>query len=108
MEIRDAGHLWGMDLKETTSLILQETDAQAKVACIGPAGENRVLMANIMNDTGRAAGRSGVGAVMGSKNLKAVVVRGTKGVTVTEGFRDAVLKAKEGFTYYQCNSGMQF
>lgn len=100
VEIRDAAHLWGMDTKQTTSMLLEETDAQAKVACIGPAGENQVLMANIMNDNGRTAGRSGVGAVMGSKNLKAVVARGTKGVTVTDGFRDAVQKAEEGFTYY--------
>lgn len=75
-EIRDAGHLWGKNTHETTEMLLKETDKRARVACIGPAGENRVLFASIMNDKHRAAGRSGVGAVMGSKNLKAVVVRG--------------------------------
>jgi len=65
------------------------------VACIGPAGERQVLFANVMNECGRAAGRSGVGAVMGSKNLKAVAVRGTGAVRVPDpkAFRDAVLRA---------------
>ena len=75
-ELRDAHHLWGHDTHQTTDTLLAETDAKAKVACIGPAGEKRVLFASIMNDKHRAAGRSGVGAVMGSKNLKAVVVKG--------------------------------
>ncbi len=78
VEIRPAAHLWGKDVHETTDILLGETDAKAKVACIGPAGENLVLMAVIMNDKHRAAARSGVGAVMGSKNLKAVVVMGRK------------------------------
>lgn len=78
VEIRPAAHLWGKDVHETTDILLGETDAKAKVACIGPAGENLVLMAAIMNDKHRAAARSGVGAVMGSKNLKAVVVMGRK------------------------------
>lgn len=75
-ELRDAGHLWGKNTHETTDTLLEETHAKARVACIGPAGEKRVLFAAIMNDKHRAAGRSGVGAVMGSKNLKAVVVKG--------------------------------
>ncbi len=78
VEIRPAGHLWGKDVHETTDLLLAETDPKAKVAAIGPAGENLVKMAAIMNDKHRAAGRSGVGAVMGSKNLKAVVAQGKK------------------------------
>lgn len=99
IEIRSAKDLWGKNTNETTSLIQSETDDDAKVACIGPAGENLVKFANIMNDNGRAAGRSGVGAVMGSKNLKAVAVRGTNGVTVAdpEGFREAVLDAIKEF-----------
>jgi aldehyde:ferredoxin oxidoreductase len=99
IEIRKAKHLWGKDTHKTTEAILTETDAEAKVACIGPAGENLVKFACIMNDSGRAAGRSGVGAVMGSKNLKAVAVRGTRGVTVAdpEGFRAAVLDAIKEF-----------
>jgi len=75
-ELRAAGHLWGQDTHRTTDTLLTETDAKAKVACIGPAGEKQVRFASIMNDKHRAAGRSGVGAVMGSKNLKAVVVNG--------------------------------
>jgi aldehyde:ferredoxin oxidoreductase len=75
-ELRAADHLWGKSTHETTDLLLAETEPKAKVACIGPAGENSVLFASIMNDKDRAAGRSGVGAVMGSKNLKAVVVKG--------------------------------
>jgi len=77
-EIRSARHLWGKDVHETTDILLEETSPDAKVACIGPAGENRALMAAIMNDKHRAAARSGVGAVMGSKNLKAVVAMGKK------------------------------
>ena len=75
-ELRSAAHLWGKNTHETTDILVNETDARARVACIGPAGEKKVLFASIMNDRNRAAGRSGVGAVMGSKNLKAVVVRG--------------------------------
>ncbi|EHQ88643.1 aldehyde ferredoxin oxidoreductase family protein [Desulfosporosinus youngiae] len=78
VEIKDAGHLWGQDVYATTKAVMQEFgDEKAKVLTIGPAGENRSLLASIMNDKFRAAGRSGVGAVMGSKNLKAIVVRGT-------------------------------
>ena len=77
VEIRPADHLWGMRVPEATDALLEETDEKARVSCIGPAGERLVKIASIMNDKHRAAGRSGVGAVMGSKNLKAVVVRGT-------------------------------
>ncbi len=80
VEIRSADHLWGEPVPAATDALLEETDAKARVACIGPAGERLVKMASIMNDKHRAAGRSGVGAVMGSKNLKAVVVRGTRDV----------------------------
>ncbi len=76
VEIRNAHHLWGKTTHETTDLLVGETDSKAKVACIGPAGERGVLFSSIMNDKDRAAGRSGVGTVMGAKNLKAVVVRG--------------------------------
>jgi aldehyde:ferredoxin oxidoreductase len=78
VEIRSAAHVWGKDTHETTDLLLAETHPDARVACIGPAGENLALMAAIMNDKHRAAARSGVGAVMGSKNLKAVVAMGNK------------------------------
>ncbi len=79
VEIKPASHLWGLDTHATTDKLLEEFgDNRAKVACIGPAGENLVKIACVINDKHRAAGRSGVGAVMGSKNLKAIVVRGTK------------------------------
>jgi aldehyde:ferredoxin oxidoreductase len=83
-ELRSAEHLWGKMVPETTRALLNETDPRAKVACIGPAGEKLVLFAAIMNDNDRAAGRSGVGTVMGSKNLKAVVVRGQGSVPVAD------------------------
>jgi aldehyde:ferredoxin oxidoreductase len=82
VEIRDAAHLWGKTSTATELAVISETHPDAKVACIGPAGEHQVLIACVMSDMGRAAGRSGVGAVMGSKNLKAIAVRGTKGLKV--------------------------
>ena len=75
-ELRSAAHLWGRTTHETDAALQGETARGARVACIGPAGERCVLFASIMNDRDRAAGRSGVGAVMGSKKLKAVAVRG--------------------------------
>jgi len=97
VEIRDASALWGQMVPETTDLVRKETDEEAKVACIGPAGEKLVLFAAIMNDMFRAAGRSGVGAVMGSKNLKAVAVVGTKPIQVADpkAFETAVLKGRK-------------
>jgi aldehyde:ferredoxin oxidoreductase len=75
-ELRDASHLWGLDTHQTEDLIRTESTDDTHVACIGPAGERLALIAAIINDKHRAAARSGVGAVMGSKNLKAVAVRG--------------------------------
>jgi aldehyde:ferredoxin oxidoreductase len=97
VEIRDASKLWGQLVPDTTDLVRKETDEEAKVACIGPAGEKQVLFAAIMNDMFRAAGRSGVGAVMGAKNLKAVAVVGTKPIQVADpkGFETAVLKGRK-------------
>jgi aldehyde:ferredoxin oxidoreductase len=88
IEIRSAEHVWGKTVFETTDQLIEETDRNAKVACIGPAGEKLVLYATIMNEKNRAAGRSGLGAVMGSKNLKAVVVKGSGSINVAdpEGF----------------------
>jgi len=84
IELKSAEHLWGKDVFETTDLLLEENERYARVACIGPAGEKQVLFATVMNDKDRAAGRSGMGAVMGSKNLKAVVVKGTKPIKVAD------------------------
>ena len=76
-ELRDAAHLWGKDTHETTDILMEEIgEKTAKVSCIGPGGENLSLISGIMNDKNRAAGRSGVGAVMGSKMLKAIIVSG--------------------------------
>ncbi|MCK5921506.1 MAG: aldehyde ferredoxin oxidoreductase family protein, partial [Methylococcales bacterium] len=77
IEIRPADHMWGKQVPASTDMMLAETHKKAKVACIGPAGERLVKSAAIMNDKDRAAARSGVGAVMGSKNLKGVVCMGT-------------------------------
>lgn len=78
VEIRDGTSLWGKDTFETEEALFSAEGKPAGVACIGPAGERMVLLANIMHDgrNARAAGRGGLGAVMGSKNLKAVVARG--------------------------------
>ena len=81
VELRDAAHLWGKSVWETETLIKKDhQDPLTRISSIGLAGENQVLFAAVVNDLHRAAGRSGVGAVMGSKNLKAIAVRGTKGV----------------------------
>ena len=80
-ELRDAGHLWGQSVWKTEEALKKEhQDPLLRISSIGKAGENQVLYAAVVNDLHRAAGRSGVGAVMGSKNLKAIAVRGTKGV----------------------------
>ncbi len=84
VEVKDAAHLWGKDTPATKQALLDETSARAAVASIGPAGENQVLFAAVMNDKDRAAGRGGLGAVMGSKNLKAVVVDGSQNVSVAD------------------------
>lgn len=77
VKIKDAGSLWGLCTTDTQHYLKELTgEAAAKVACIGPAGEKLVKYACVISDR-RAAGRGGVGAVMGSKNLKAVAVRGT-------------------------------
>lgn len=81
-ELKDAADLWGKSCWETEESIKHRLqDPLVRVSSIGAAGENQVLFACIVNDLHRAAGRSGVGAVMGSKNLKAVALRGTKGVS---------------------------
>jgi len=82
VEIRDAAHLWGKVVSDTTTTLMKEVPEKSRVMTIGPAGEKLSNMAAVMNDVSRAAGRSGVGAVMGSKNLKAITVRGTKKVAL--------------------------
>ena len=104
VELLSASHLWGKSTHKTEDLIRSEKDnlwiaKETSVASIGPAGENLVKIASIINDKHRAAARSGVGAVMGSKNLKAIAVRGTKTISVTNGkmFLDSAAKAWEKF-----------
>jgi len=87
VEIRDASHVWGKTTAETEDILRGETDPQARVAGIGPAGENLCRNACVINDKSRAAGRSGVGAAMGAKNVKAIVVRGTGAVAVSDPLR---------------------
>lgn len=84
-EIRDATRLWGKDCTQTQETLVEETgETDLRAAVIGPGGEKRSLMACVINDKHRAAGRGGCGAVMGSKNLKAVAVRGTSRIEVAD------------------------
>jgi aldehyde:ferredoxin oxidoreductase len=83
IEFRDASDVWGEDVFDTQELIKEELDdPEVKVLCIGIAGENLVRFANVMTGMKNAAGRSGMGAVMGSKNLKAIAVRGTMDIEI--------------------------
>ena len=80
-ELRDAADLWGKSVWQTEEQLKKaHQDPLLRISSIGKAGEHQVLFAAVVNDLHRAAGRSGVGAVMGSKNLKAIAVRGTQGV----------------------------
>jgi aldehyde:ferredoxin oxidoreductase len=120
VDIRDASHLWGKDTYETEELIKEELgDRRAQVMSIGPAGENLVKYACVMNDRGSTAGRCGLGAVMGSKKLKAVVARGNKKAPIAdeEGYKDAREKMNkmlefsmvaEGFRAFGSNVHMEY
>jgi aldehyde:ferredoxin oxidoreductase len=97
-ELRPAQHLWGKVTADVDAALKQEVgDGKAEIAQIGPAGENLVRFAAIMNMVNRANGRTGMGAVMGSKKLKAVVVRGTQTPkpAMPEEFRGLVKRLKE-------------
>jgi aldehyde:ferredoxin oxidoreductase len=104
VELLSASHLWGKSTTRTEELIRSEKEnlwiaKETSVASIGPAGERLAKIASIINDRHRVAARAGVGAVMGSKNLKAIAVRGTQTITVADGtlFADAVARAWEKF-----------
>jgi aldehyde:ferredoxin oxidoreductase len=104
MEILRAGHLWGKDVYETQDLIKGEVGRRnARVATIGQAGERGVLYASICCDHGRMAGRTGLGAVMGSKNLKAIAVYGRKKIPVAQGVRFAAVRSAANRTLKQDN-----
>ncbi len=93
-EIKDAAALWGKDCLETEGSLKEIYGKNAGVACIGPAGEKLSLMAAIMHEMGRAAGRSGLGAVMGSKKLKALVVRGNMKIPMADEAKAKELRQK--------------
>jgi len=97
VEIRDARHLWGHDVRETDSMLKKETgDPKISSLCIGPAGENLVRYSAVMVNIYRCASRCGMGGVMGSKRLKAVVVRGTRSLRVSnpEKFKTIAYEAR--------------
>jgi aldehyde:ferredoxin oxidoreductase len=94
VKIHSADHLWGMDTYSTQVAIKDELPAiNPRVAVIGPAGEARIPFSLILTDHGRVAGRTGMGAVMGSKNLKAIAVKGSGKVPVAEPERYALLRS---------------
>lgn len=95
-QLLDADYIWGKTVWETEPAIkTKHQDPLIRVSSIGRSGENGVLYSAIVNDLHRAAGRSGVGAVMGSKNLKAIAVRGTKGVGNVKNPKAFMVAAKE-------------
>jgi len=101
VEIVDASNLWGKYVSKTTDMLIEKHGEKTKVLTIGPAGEKLSKIAAIMNEKSRAAGRSGVGAVMGSKNLKAIVVNGSGKVEISNPdglkkvYSDALKKLRE-------------
>ena len=98
IEIHSATHLWGLDVPKTVDLLSTEKTQgrQSRILCIGPAGENMVRFAAVMNDKNRAYGRTGPGAVFGSKNLKAIRVSGRKKITIKnkETYKSGLEQAK--------------
>jgi len=85
IEFKDASNLWGKDCYQTQDLIKSEINqSNLRVACIGQGGENLVKYGAIINDEGRAVGRCGLGALMGSKNLKALAIHGTKRIEISD------------------------
>ena len=93
-ELVDAGWLWGKDTSETEDLLKEKYGNKTNIACIGPSGESCSLISCVMNDKGRAAGRSGLGAVMGSKKLKAVVVKGDMKVPLADAEKAREIRRK--------------
>jgi aldehyde:ferredoxin oxidoreductase len=93
-ELRDAAHIWGKDTFETEDMLRSELGKEVEVACIGPSGEKVSLIAAVMNNKGRAAARSGLGAVMGSKKLKAVAVKGSMNVPLADEDKAKELRKK--------------
>jgi len=95
VEIRDASAVWGKDTYEAPELIRTDVgNSEAKIVCIGPAGENLVRFASVQHEMGHGGGRTGLGTVMGSKKLKAIAVRGTKALRLADPERFLALSAK--------------
>lgn len=105
IEFKDASNIWGKNTRETSESIKKElNDEKVRIACIGRGGEKLVKYAAIINDEGRAAGRCGLGAIMGKKKLKALVVNGKQKIEYAD--RDALIKTgkdttKTILTYFQ-------
>ncbi len=97
IEIRGAGKYWGMYSIDAEKALKEDLGENFQIAVIGPAGENLVRFACVSHDFGRQAGRTGMGAVMGSKNLKAICVKGTKGIPIHD-IEAMIKKGKEMFT----------
>jgi aldehyde:ferredoxin oxidoreductase len=119
VELTDAGHLWGRDTYETTDILKGDLGNGFKVLCIGQAGENQVHYAAIANDKAHFAGRTGMGALMGSKKLKAIAVRGTRKIAVHDpqtynrAFKSVTRRSRESVlakSYHELgtNAGMEF
>ncbi len=95
VELRKADKLWGKDSHDTEDMIQAELGKDTRVACIGPSGEQLSLLSCIINNKGRAAGRSGLGAVMGSKKLKAIAVNGKQAVPIAD--KDGLKAARKKY-----------
>lgn len=104
LEVRDAAHLWGTNTYTTQEKVKEEIgEKSAHICVIGPAGESKVLFASIMCDHGRMSGRTGMGAVMGAKNLKAIAVHGTKPIPVYDLAKYAPLRSESNRVLKQDN-----
>ena len=93
-ELRDAAHLWGKDTYDTEDILKKELGDDIEVVCVGPAGEKVSLISAVINNRGRAAGRSGLGAVMGSKKLKAIALKGNLKVPVADPEKSAEMRKR--------------
>ena len=107
VKISDARDIWGKNTSEVEQILKSRLGSDINIASIGKAGEKLVLIANIIHDRGRAAGRSGFGALMGSKNLKAIVVRGRGEVSlaypekILDLRKKAILDMKKGRGFFE-------
>lgn len=107
VEIRNADHLWGLDTFETEDKLINEVGKGFGIVEIGPAGENLVKYAVVTSEKGRAGGRPGMGAVMGSKNLKAIVAKGDKEIPVYD--KNALVKkGAEGYSKIKQSDAYDF